>query len=178
MNIKSVFAGALLISQIATCNGQTHSFIVSPGITLPKDSTTQSQLLTALNGFLSQKEKPGKENTYVLRAHLLETSALLDEMKQVEENNELKEPTFYKCYLTNVIPLNENDYLIQCSYIGINENGDHDGVCVAKLKARFQSTRDRGICDAAAERQFKTVVFSNRAAGESLMPPQPMRPTA
>ena len=87
----------------------------------PKDSATQSQLLAALNGFLSQKDKPAKENTYVLKAHLLETSALLDEMKHVEENNELKQPAFYKCYLTNVMPLNENDYLIQCSYIGINE---------------------------------------------------------
>ena len=121
MNIKSVFAGALLISQISASHGQTKSFIVSPGINLPKDSTTQSQLLTALNGFLSQKDKPGKENTYVQKAHLLETSALLEEMKHVEENNELKKPAFYQCYLTNVIPLNENDYLIQCSYIGINE---------------------------------------------------------
>jgi hypothetical protein len=121
MNIKSVVAGALLIAHISTSDGQTNSFIVAHGITLPKDTTTQNQLLTALNGFLSQKEKPAKENTYVLKAHLLETSALLDEMKHVEENTELKQPAFYKCYLTNVMPLNENDYLIQCSYIGLNE---------------------------------------------------------
>jgi hypothetical protein len=121
MNIKSLFAGALLISHLSTSAGQTHSFIVSPGITLPKDTTTQSALLAALNGFLSQKEKPAKENTYVLKGHLLETSVLLDEMKHVEENSELKQPAFYKCYLTNVMPLNDNDYLIQCSYIGINE---------------------------------------------------------
>jgi hypothetical protein len=121
MNIKSVVAGALLIAQISTSDGQTNSFIVAHGITLPKDSTTQSQLLTALNGFLSQKEKPAKENTYLLKTHLLETSALLAEMKHIEENIELKQPDFYKCYLTNVMPLNENDYLIQCSYIGISE---------------------------------------------------------
>src|SRR3977135_2319624 len=90
MNIKSVFVGALLISQLSNSYGQANLFIVSPGITLPKDSATQSQLLTAFNGFLSQKDKPGKENTYVLKAHLLETSVLLDEMKQVEANNELK----------------------------------------------------------------------------------------
>ena len=121
MNIKSVFVGALLISQLSTSYGQANSFIVSPGITLPKDTATQSQLLTALDGFLSQKDKPGKENTYVLKAHLLETSVLLDEMKQVEANNELKKPAFYKCYLTNVAPLSEKDYLIQCSYLGVNE---------------------------------------------------------
>lgn len=121
MNIKSVFAGALLASQISTSYGETPSVTVSHGITLPKDSTTQSQLLTALNGFLSQKDKPAKENTYVLKPHLLETSALLSEMKHIEENTELKQPAFYKCYLTNVMPLNENDYLIQCSYIGLRE---------------------------------------------------------
>lgn len=121
MNIKSVVAGALLIAQISTADGQTNSFIVAHGITLPKDSTTQSQLLAALNGFLSQKDKPAKENAYVLKTHLLETSVLLDEMKHVEDNNELKQPAFYKCYLTNVMPLNDNDYLIQCSYIGLNE---------------------------------------------------------
>lgn len=121
MNIKTVFAGALLLSQIAISYGQTNSFIVSPGITLPKDTATQSALLAALNGFLSQKDKPPKENAHVLKAHLLETSVLLDEMKRVEDNNELKQPAFYKCYLTNVMPLNDNDYLIQCSYIGLNE---------------------------------------------------------
>lgn len=121
MNIKSIFAAALLISQISTSDGQTTSFIVSPGLTLPKDSATQRQLLTALDGFLSQKDKPAKENTYVLKTQLLETSALLAEMKGIEENTEHKQPAFYKCYLTNVMPLNENDYLIQCSYIGLNE---------------------------------------------------------
>src|SRR5471032_1271703 len=67
MTIKSLFAGALLISHISTSYGQTTSIIVPHGITLPKDSTTQSQLLAALNGFLSQKDKPAKENTYVLK---------------------------------------------------------------------------------------------------------------
>ena len=121
MNIKSVFVGALLISQISTSYGQANSFIVMPGITLPKDTATQSQLLSALNGFLSQKDKPGKENTYVLKANLLETSVLLDEMKKIEVNNEPKSPAFYKCYLTNAAPLNERDYLIQYSYLGISE---------------------------------------------------------
>ena len=121
MNIKSVFVGALLISHLSTSNGQTTSFTVSPAITLPKDITTQGPLLAALNAFLSQKDKPPKQNTYILKAHLLETSALLDEMKHVEENNDLKKPNFYRCYLTNVVPLNETDYLIQCSYLGINE---------------------------------------------------------
>lgn len=121
MNLKSVFAGALLVCQSATAYAETSSFTVSHGITLPKDIAIQGQLLAALNGFLSQKEKPAKENGYVLKSHLLETSALLDEMKRVEENAELKKPAFYKCYLTNVIPLNESDYLVQCSYMGINE---------------------------------------------------------
>jgi hypothetical protein len=120
MNIRSVFAGALLLSQILTSYGQTNSFIVPPGLILPKDSATQSALFAAFDGFLSQKDKPAKENAHVLKAQFLETSVLLDEMKHIEENTELKQPAFYKCYLTNVMPLNDNDYLIQCSYLGVN----------------------------------------------------------
>ena len=102
--------------------GQTNSLIVSNSINLPKDSVTQILLITSLNGFLSQKEKPAKENTYVLKTNLLETSVLLDEMKNLERSDTLKDTNFYKCYLTNVIQLNDNDYLIQYSYIGINES--------------------------------------------------------
>jgi hypothetical protein len=122
MNIKSVLIAALTISHISTFHGENSSFTVSHGITLPKDDTIRSQLLAGLDGFLSQKEKPAKENSCVLKSHLLETAALVDEMKGVEENAELKQLAFYKGYLTNVVPLDENEYLVQFSYMGVSEN--------------------------------------------------------
>ena len=46
-------------------------------IKLPKDSLVKNQLIASLNNFLQQKDKANKENRYVLKEDLLETSALL-----------------------------------------------------------------------------------------------------
>ncbi len=102
--------------------GQTNTIIVNPNINLPKDSIVAQNLIKSLNGFLSEKEKPNQENGFVLKEDLLETSILLDEMKEIEKSVKYKDNNFYKSYLTNVIPLKEANFLIQFSYIGVNEN--------------------------------------------------------
>lgn len=101
---------------------QTNPLIVPANVVLPKDTLIANHLLKSLNGFLSQKESPNKENLYVLKEDLLETSVLLDEMKGIEKSAKLKDDNFYKGYLTNVVQIDKSNFIIQISYIGINEN--------------------------------------------------------
>ena len=111
-----------LLCMVATFTycASAQSVIVPGYINLPKDTVVKNELITSLNGFLAQKEKPNKENTFVLKANLLETSDLLDEMKGMEQNAQAKDNNFYKCYLSNVIKVDDNNFMVQFSYIGVN----------------------------------------------------------
>jgi hypothetical protein len=102
--------------------GQTNPLIVSANISMPKDTLVANHLLKSLNGFLAQKENPNKENVFVLKEDLLETSILLDEMKGIEKSAKFKDDHFCKGYLTNVVQIDKSNFIIQLSYIGINEN--------------------------------------------------------
>ncbi len=95
------------------------------------DSLTKKRLFTALNAFLVAKEGPNKENKFVLKQDLLSMSALIDEMKGMDKNVKLKDNNYYRSYLTNIVDLNKNSFLVQVSYIGINDKA-------AVLRASFR----------------------------------------
>lgn len=101
---------------------QTNPLIVPANVILPKDTLVAKQLVKSLNAFLGQKESPNKENIFVLKEDLLETSILLDEMKGIEKSAKFKDDNFYKGYLNNVVQIDKSNFIIQLSYIGINEN--------------------------------------------------------
>jgi hypothetical protein len=101
---------------------QSKPLIVPANVSLPKDTLIANHLLKSLNGFLSQKESPNKENVFVLKEDLLETSILLDEMKGIEKSGKFKDDNFYKGYLTNVVQTDKSNFIIQLSYIGLNDN--------------------------------------------------------
>ena len=46
---------------------------------------------------------------------------MLDEINGIEKSGKFKDEYFYKPYLTNIVPLKNNKYLITVSYIGVNE---------------------------------------------------------
>ncbi|QOG02335.1 hypothetical protein [Flavobacterium sp. MDT1-60] len=120
MTLKT-FLLSLLLS-ISTSNfGQTKSLTLSANLNLPKDSIVSNKLVKSLNDFLSLKEKSNKENIFVEKDDLLETSLLLDEIKKIERNTKTKEDAFYKAYLTNIVQLDTNNFLVEFSYMGINE---------------------------------------------------------
>src|SRR5258708_29939869 len=96
------------------------SVIIQNGIRLPQDTVVKKQLISALDGFIDQKEKANKENTFVLKDDLLETSDLLDEMKGMERNSKAND--FFKPYLGNVLELDTNNFIIQFSYMGVADN--------------------------------------------------------
>jgi hypothetical protein len=122
-NMKSkqfLLIGLLFITALSF--SQTNPLIVPANIVLPKDTLVAKQLVKSLNGFLSQKESPNKENIFVLKEDLLETSILLDEMKGIEKSGKYKDNNFYKGYLTSVVQVDKTNFIIQFSYIGVNEN--------------------------------------------------------
>jgi hypothetical protein len=100
---------------------QTNRLIVSPYNLLPKDSTISKQLIIALNEFLSLTQKSNIENTLILPSERIETFIQLDEVNGIEKSGRFKDDFFYKPYLTNVVAIEENKYLIKVSYIGVNE---------------------------------------------------------
>ena len=100
-------------------------------IRLPKDSTVKDQLIHSLQSFLNASSEPNEENTWVLESQRIETHILLDEFKDIEKSKSHGQDHFYKPYLNNVIPIEENQYLIQLSYIGIFENESY-------LRANFE----------------------------------------
>lgn len=120
MNLKQILF-TMLISITTAMTGQS-KLIVPANIQLPKDTIVANNLLKSLNGFLSEKEKPNKENTFVLNEDLLETSILIDEIKEIEKSVRFKDDNFYKGCINNIAALDKSNFLIQFSYIGVNEN--------------------------------------------------------
>ena len=121
MKLKIILSGSLF----AIANflfAQTHPLIVSGNIKLPQDTLVKNRILKSLNGFLSLKDSANKNNLFVLKEDLLETSVLLDEMKEIEKSVRFKDNNFYKGYLTNLVRLDSTTYSIEFAYIGVNGN--------------------------------------------------------
>ena len=122
MNLRLTVFFLLTIPCFKPSFGQFDKYVVANNIILPKDSIVRTSLLSSFDTFLSLKNKTAKENTAVLKKDLLETSLLLDELKDIEKSGRYRDSSFYKGYLTNVIQLDSVNYLLQLSYIG-----QHDG---------------------------------------------------
>ena len=129
-NMKFIYTLTLIFATLFA-NTQTNSLLLNPNIILPKDSIQSKNLITSLNDFLLSAQKPNEENNFVFDNEKIETFIQLDEVKGIEKSTKYKNDFFYKPYLTNVVLLKDNNYLIQVSYIGTNEN-------VAMLRASFE----------------------------------------
>ena len=112
-------------------NGQINSLRLNPNIALPKDSIESKNLTTSLDNFLFSAQKPNEENKFVFESEKIETCIQLDEINGIEKSGKFKDDFFYKPYLTNVVLLKDNNYLIQVSYIGTSES-------LALLRASFE----------------------------------------
>lgn len=130
MNIKLFFTTTLLLA-ILLANAQTNTLRINPNIVLPKDSIESKALTNSLNDFLLSAQKPNEENMFIFESEKIETFIQLDEINQIEKSGKFKDDYFYKPYLTNIVLLKDNTYLIQVSYIGTNEN-------TALLRASFE----------------------------------------
>lgn len=120
--MKNIFTIFFTILSFSAIVGQNNRLIVNSNIALPKDSLETKKLIASLNDLLIAKEKPNEENTFVYNKENLETYILLDEINGIEKSGKFKSDSFYKPYLTNIVRLNETEYYMQLSYIGVNEN--------------------------------------------------------
>lgn len=135
--LRLAFITLLFLLASVASFGQYGGVIIAKNITLPKDTAVTS-IIIALNGLLTQIEKPNKQNVFILPADLLTTSALVDEMKGMEQNAQLRDKNFYKLYLTNIVKLGDN-YLVQLAYIGIA-----DGVPVIRASFKLLAKQQDG----------------------------------
>jgi hypothetical protein len=108
----------LISSQLCSAENEV---IVPNSVRLPQDSNTVSKLLTSLESFLAQKDDRDIDNSFVNPSYLLETSLLLDELKQIGKSSTYKSDNFYKCYLGSVSNITDKQFLVQFSYIGVND---------------------------------------------------------
>lgn len=115
---------------IQFCFGQSTEIIIPSTVFVSRDTTVKKQLISSLNGFLQQKDKDNTSNAFQLKEDLLSTSALLDEMKDIEKNERRNLDHFYHAYLQNSTRLSDSLFLIQIAYMGINDS-------VPELRALF-----------------------------------------
>ncbi|WP_118950965.1 hypothetical protein [Taibaiella helva] len=118
--MKSILLRTLLLSCLAghtfTLNAGQPGFLIAKGLRGIPDSNARELLYRSLDGFLQQKEGDNARNTYIWQPELAATSLLLDEMKGIGYHNSLKVQDFYKAKLTNVVALNDHEYLLQLAY--------------------------------------------------------------
>ena len=125
------FATLTLLLATFCVKAQNNPVRINPGIIMPKDSIESKLLILTLNDFLAAAQKPNEENKLILKTEKVETFILLDEINGIEKSGKFKDEYFYKPYLTNIVPLKDNKYLITVSYIGVNEG-------TAMLRASFE----------------------------------------
>lgn len=158
-NIKSTLL-LCAIFYAGITNAQRSSIIVSEHIVLPD---TASRLVDDLNLFLEAADKSNLENAYIRKDQKVETYILLDEIMYIHKNPFTHQDHFYKPYLNNIIELEDQQYLLQISYIG-GEAGEHELQAMFEIiahesdkgfrfssplsqnKKRFQKYEDAGFC--------------------------------
>ena len=128
--MKFIPALAFFLATLSA-SAQTPYLRINPNIVLPKDSIESKTLTASLSDFLLSAQKPNEENKFIFDGERIETFIQLDEVSGIEKSGKFSDDFFYKPYLTNVVPLRDNTYLIQVSYMGTNENE-------ALLRASFE----------------------------------------
>lgn len=158
LKISPVIPVLILLCAASFCHAQS---IIIPGNTkLPKDSVVKNQLIGSLNSFLQQKDQPNKDNKFVLKEDLPETSALLDEMKGMDQDAKRKDNSFYKCYLSNVVKQDDNNYIVQVSYIGIVDNAP-----VYRASFRFLAERKDNVFYFSSPLKRNTLTWKAKKMG-------------
>ncbi len=100
-------------------------------IRMPKDTVESKLLVDNLNSLLEAAQGKNEMNHWILPSQKMETYILMDEINGIEKSRGLKDNHFFKPYLTNIVALPQNQYLIQFSYIGVFDSLPH-------LKASFE----------------------------------------
>src|SRR5258708_6936331 len=116
--LKKSLLTIICLLHVLICFSQIDRITIPQYVRLPADSVQAKNLISSLEGFLQATSKPNNENPFVWKNRLTETSALLDELKGIEDGNKPDQKNSYSCSLDNVILMDSTDYILQFSYIG------------------------------------------------------------
>lgn len=111
-------AWILMMSEICA---QPTPVTITPNVRLPKDSVESRLLMSSLNKFLQLAEGNNTDNSLVLAEEQVETFVLLDELKGVERSQRFLNEHFFLPYLTNVVSLDPQTFLIQLAFMGVSQ---------------------------------------------------------
>ncbi len=121
MKLKNHYT-LLFITIFLSVNAQKNIIKINSNIIMPKDSIISKSLIISLNNFLDAAQGNNIENKWIFNQQQIQTSLLINEIENIEKSEEFKNDFFYKPYLTNLITIENNQFYIQISYIGINNN--------------------------------------------------------
>ena len=132
MKYKLLLTGVLFFSCFYSyC--QTDVLFVPAGINLPSDSITRTELLGSLRGWLGQKKGPDGENAFMAPDNLSATSVFMDEIRGMDRRVRPNDTSFYKCYLTNVAPIDSSSFQVQFAYMGQHKETPELRACCTVL---------------------------------------------
>lgn len=117
-------------------SAQTVAVHFAKTTTSPRDTTLRTTLQTSLSGFLTYTDH--QTNPFIAAECMMETSILLDEMKDLQVNAKLKDSLFYKCEILNYIKLTDSNSIVQVSFVG----STHDTVMVRALFTLYAIRHD------------------------------------
>ncbi|MEE9362731.1 MAG: hypothetical protein V3U92_09045 [Cellulophaga sp.] len=110
----------LFIAFFLSANAQKNILNINSNIVMPKDSLKAKALLFSVNAFLLSAQE-NSQNKWILPTEIVETQILIDEIQDIQKSKEFENDSFFKAYVTNIIPIELNDYVVKISYIGIYE---------------------------------------------------------
>ncbi|MFK8164981.1 MAG: hypothetical protein AB8H12_21215 [Lewinella sp.] len=119
--MKTIVLAMVLLMPIQAVNAQESIINIGAEINLPKDSIDSEYLLLSLNQFLIAAQADAKNKDWVYPPQYLETTVLLDEIEGIDKNEDSEGDSFYQPYLIDVIPIEDEQYFIQVSYMGVVE---------------------------------------------------------
>src|SRR5476649_2338076 len=116
--LKRLYLTVSCLVMMLTGYSQVEKITILQYVRLPADTVQAKSLISSLESFLRATTKPNKENAFVWKDQLTETSALLNELKGMENGNTSDQKSSYLCSLDNIVLMDSNDYIVQFSYIG------------------------------------------------------------
>lgn len=159
MRLTTLIIATLISTYIA--NAQTPILNITSEIQLPKDSLDSRNLISSLNKFLIAAQADAKTNKWVYQPHFLQTAPLLDEIESLEKNKQKGNFLFYKPYLLDINPIENEQYLIQISYLGI---ADKMPLLRANLELIAHKNKDEFLFSSPLIRNtkdWKTIAIEN-----------------
>lgn len=151
--MKAIILTAILMMTMHIAYAQESIIKINPEIKLPEDSTDCKRLLASLNQFLVSAQKDATKNNWVYPPQYLQTTVLLDEIEGLEKDKTNKESCFYQPYLIGVIPIEEEKYFIQISYIGVAKEAP---ITRANVELIAHKSEDKYLFSSPLVRNTKT----------------------